>query len=95
VSALSAIGSSLPTGTQPNVPDRGFSQMPSTVIKDMHYDATHRILTIRFRPSGKRYDYFEIPAETYAGLKWSRSKGEFFNTHIRDRFPYREVEEQS
>lgn len=68
--------------------------MPSTVIKEMRYDAARRILSIWFRPSGKHYDYFEVPAETYAGLKWSRSKGEFFNTRIRDRFPYREVEEQ-
>ena len=29
-----------------------------------------------------------VPNATYAGLKAARAKGEFFNEHIRGRYPY-------
>ncbi len=32
--------------------------------------------------------YRHVPAETYDGLKKAFAKGEYFNTYIRDRFPF-------
>jgi hypothetical protein len=61
--------------------------MPSTVIRSASYDADNRKLLIEFQ-SGRRYTYQNVPAETYAALKSSFSKGEFFNTHIRDHFSF-------
>jgi hypothetical protein len=61
--------------------------MPSTVIRSFNYDPESRRLHVEFR-SGRRYTYSNVPAETYAALKSSFSKGEFFNTHIRDNFSF-------
>ncbi|MFL6600378.1 MAG: KTSC domain-containing protein [Steroidobacteraceae bacterium] len=61
--------------------------MPSTVIRWFNYDPESRKLRVVFQ-SGRRYTYSNVPAETYAAMKSSFSKGEFFNTHIRDNFSF-------
>jgi lysyl-tRNA synthetase class 2 len=61
--------------------------MPSTVIRSFAYDAASRRLRIVFQ-SGRRYTYEEVPRETFAALKRSFSKGEFFNAHIRNNFRF-------
>jgi hypothetical protein len=61
--------------------------MPSTVIRSFAYDAASRRLLIIFQ-SGRRYTYEEVPPETFAAMKGSSSKGEFFNAHIRDNFSF-------
>ncbi len=66
--------------------------MPSTVIRSFEYDAARKELLVIFR-SGRRYLYEDVPEETYAAMRKSFSKGEFFNEHIRERFTFRRVEE--
>lgn len=61
--------------------------MPSAVIRSFDYDDARRELRIRFQ-SGKSYIYRDVPRETFVAMKRSFSKGEFFNEHIRDRFPF-------
>lgn len=61
--------------------------MPSTVIRSFEYDATRRRLLIVFQ-SGRRYTYEAVPPQIFAALQGSFSKGEFFNTHIRDKFTF-------
>jgi KTSC domain len=61
--------------------------MPSTVIRSFRYDALTRDLFILFQ-SGRAYVYKDVPAEIFAAMKASFSKGEFFNAHIRDRFRF-------
>jgi lysyl-tRNA synthetase class 2 len=61
--------------------------MPSSVIRSFEYDASSRRLRIVFQ-SGRRYTYEEVPPETFAALKSSPSKGEFFNVHIRNNFRF-------
>ena len=65
--------------------------MPSTVIRSFDYDAHKLELLVVFR-SGRRYIYEDVPEDTYARFRGSFSKGEFFNSHIRDRFPYRQLD---
>jgi hypothetical protein len=62
--------------------------MPSTVIRSYRYDPQRRELAIVFQ-TRRAYTYSEVPQETYAGLKAASSKGEFFNRHIRGKFPFR------
>jgi hypothetical protein len=64
------------------------SDMPSTVIADMAYDPETQTLSVWFRPSGRRYDYLEVPAIEYDALRRSPSKGRYFNAHIRDGYPF-------
>lgn len=65
--------------------------MPSTSIRKMDYDATTRTLSVWFVASGKRYDYENVPAETYSAFRQAFSKGRFFNAFIRNRFKYHVV----
>jgi KTSC domain len=45
-------------------------------------------LSIWFHESGK-YDYYRVPESVYLGLLAARSKGTYFNDHIRDRYGLR------
>lgn len=66
--------------------------MPSTVIADTAYDPDTQTLSVWFRPSGRRYDYFEVPAAIYDALRRSPSKGRYFNAHIRDGYEFNQIE---
>ncbi len=59
--------------------------MPSNVIRRYWYEPEQRRLCVVF-VSGRRYRYDDVPEETYQSMKRAFSKGEFFNTHVRDRF---------
>ena len=64
--------------------------MPSSVIRRFAYcpDSCH--LWVEFT-SGRRYVYSDVPAEVADTFRSAFSRGIYFNTRIRDRFPYREV----
>jgi KTSC domain len=64
--------------------------MPSTVIADFDYDAERAQLTVSF-VTGRVYRYFEVPPDCAAEFQAAFSKGAFFNRHIRDQYPCREV----
>jgi hypothetical protein len=61
--------------------------MPSTVIRSFHYDADRRRLIIHFQ-SGRRYVYRDVPPEIFLGMRNAHSRGSFFNSQVRDRYPY-------
>ena len=65
--------------------------MPSTSIRRSHYDPESRILSVWFVTTGRRYDYENVPPETYAAFQNAFAKGRFFNDHIRNRFRHRLV----
>jgi KTSC domain len=59
--------------------------MPSSVIREFHYDPAERRLDIRF-VSGRLYSYQDVPPEIATAMGRAFSKGEYFNRHIRDRY---------
>jgi len=61
--------------------------MPSSVIRRFDYDADLRRLDVEF-VTGRRYSYHDVPAAIVAALRAARSKGQFFNRRIRDRFAF-------
>ncbi|RVD55672.1 KTSC domain-containing protein [Mesorhizobium sp. M2D.F.Ca.ET.185.01.1.1] len=65
--------------------------MPSTSIKKSEYDPANRVLSVWFVASGKRYDFEEVPPETYEAFRSAFVKGRFFNDHIRGHFRYRRI----
>jgi hypothetical protein len=69
--------------------------MPSTAIRDFHYEPESRELFVWFEPRGRQYKYFDVPEEIYQGLCAASSRGRFFNRYLRDRFEYRLVEDGS
>jgi hypothetical protein len=68
--------------------------MPSTVIRSFAYDASKQQLLVVFR-SGRRYIYEQVSEDIYTRLRGAFSKGEFFNRHIRDKYPFQSLEPQA
>jgi hypothetical protein len=65
--------------------------MPSTSIRKTEYDPASKILSVWFVASGKRYDFEEVPPETYTAFRSAFVKGRYFNDHIPNHFRYRRV----
>src|SRR5690349_18396144 len=63
--------------------------MPSTVVKSIDYEAALSRLTVTFT-TGRIYDYFAVPADVAEAFRSAFSKGTFFNTRIRDKYPCKE-----
>jgi hypothetical protein len=66
--------------------------MPSAVIRSFAYRAEARELDVLFT-TGRRYVYCDVPAEAAEALRAAFAKGRHFNSRIRGRYPYREVDE--
>ncbi len=59
----------------------------STSLKSVGYDPETRTLEIEFQ-SGEVYQYSEVLLDEYTGLMHSDSLGQYFISHIRDRYQY-------
>ena len=64
--------------------------LDSEALSFVHYDALRERLRATFRESGRTYDYFGVSRADYAALMRADSKGAWFNSHIRDHYPFRE-----
>lgn len=58
----------------------------STAISRAEYNSQTGTLTIWFVESGGPYDYYRVPPHIFDGLCNARSKGTYFNDHIRDHY---------
>jgi hypothetical protein len=65
--------------------------MPSTVIRAFEYRPETRELEVLFT-TGRRYLYSQVPPEAAEALRGAFSKGRHFNTRIRGRYPFVEIE---
>ncbi|HTN45764.1 MAG TPA: KTSC domain-containing protein [Flavipsychrobacter sp.] len=65
--------------------------MPSTVIKFIRYDETKQLLIVGF-VSGWVYHYKEVPESIYKSFKSSKSKGVYFNDHVKDQFAFERID---
>jgi hypothetical protein len=63
----------------------------STLLEDADYQDPLALLEVAFR-SGAIYHYFAVPAQTYQELLQAKSKGGYFNSHIRNRFSYAKIQ---
>lgn len=63
----------------------------STLIKSVGYDPEEQTLELEFVPSGRVYDYFEVPEEIYRELLEAPSLGHYFNEAIKGVYPYRRL----
>lgn len=64
--------------------------MWSSVIRGAWYLPTRGQLDLLFT-SGRRYTYSGVPMAVAQGFAEAESKGRFYNSEIRNRFPCREV----
>ena len=63
--------------------------MPSTVIRSIDYESALSRLSVTFT-TGRIYDYFAVPQNIADAFRSSFSKGAYFNTNIRDKYPCKE-----
>jgi hypothetical protein len=64
--------------------------LDSTALAWIRYRSEQRVLQVGLR-TGRDYDYFDVPASTYQELLTAESKGRYYNLHIRNDFPFREI----
>jgi hypothetical protein len=79
-------------GTISNDTDLKLEWQPieSKLVAAAAYVAPRRLLYLRFR-SGEVYRYFTFPADQYQEFLDAGSKGHYFLSHIRNRFPYQKL----
>lgn len=64
--------------------------LESEALSSVHYDALRERLRATFRESGRTYDFFGVSRADYAALIRAEFKVAWFNSHIRDHYPFRE-----
>jgi hypothetical protein len=69
-------------------------QIDSAAITRISYDAANRILSVWFRETGLRYDYFDVPREEYDAFLDASSRGAYFTANIRDRYKTERIGER-
>jgi KTSC domain len=78
----------LPAAKQGNHMDR--TLVWSSNIRSVGYEDASRTLEIEFL-NGRLYQYSGVPEAIYQSLMRAASKGAYFNTYIKDRYPERKV----
>jgi KTSC domain len=68
-------------------PHAGALPVASSLLASVDYDAGAFVLQLQFR-SGAFYRYFDVSQSTYQALLAADSKGSFFNSSIKGRFPF-------
>lgn len=63
----------------------------STAIDAIDYDAGRSKLMVRFS-SGESYVYVGVPDDVHHSFLDAESKGRFFQSEIRDRYPFNRLE---
>jgi hypothetical protein len=67
-----------------------FIQRESSAIRAVEYDEKDSTLDITFT-SGKTYRYMGVPIDVYVDLLDADSKGQYFNSRIKNAFDFSEV----
>jgi hypothetical protein len=65
-------------------------RVDSSTMRSVGYERKRRVLEIEFE-SGAVYQYLGVPARIYEQLVGAESKGRYFNSEIRDVYPYVQV----
>ena len=62
----------------------------SSMMLSAGYDDDHAVLEIEF-VTGTVYRYHAVPRSAWTGLMEAESKGRYFDSHIRDKYPMKRV----
>lgn len=69
----------------PNNPTIKTEPVDSTNLAAIGYDASTKTLQVDFK-NGRRYQYPNVPPETFAEFKAAASVGKYFAAHIKSEF---------
>lgn len=64
--------------------------LDSALLASAAHDPGRHLLDVEFR-TGERYRFFNVPSVCYRELLCADSKGRYFNSNIRNRFPYQHL----
>ena len=62
--------------------------MPSTAIEDIKYDEAKRELHVTY-VGGATYTYYGVPKQVHAAFQEARSKGQYVNQFVKNRYDFR------
>jgi len=65
-------------------------RVSSSTVLSIGYDRQTETLEIEFG-SGRVYQYYGVPDNLHNEIMQTPSKGQFFNTYIRDQYPFSRV----
>lgn len=60
----------------------------SSTISAIGYDHHARTLFVRFRRTRETYAYYDVEESVFNAFLDSRSKGQYFNENVRDRYKH-------
>ena len=66
------------------------NEIKSSNIKKTEYDTESKKLVVEFN-NGHRYEYDEVPHQTYTKFRMSESQGKYFTTDIAKKYKYKKV----
>ena len=66
------------------------NEIKSSNIKSSEYDTESKKLVVEFN-NGFKYEYDEVPHQTYTKFRMSESQGKFFTTDIATQYSYKKV----
>ena len=72
-------------------PTMTYTEVDSSMIDLVGYDAKEQILEVRFINSGLTYRYFDVPKAEYEGLLEASSKGSYMHGNIIDCYDFVKV----
>jgi hypothetical protein len=79
-------GKKQPSASQPGGTQVG--QIQSDALGSVNYDEGSRRLVVTFQ-NGSIYEYTDVPRDVYLGIMAAPSRGVYFTTYVKDRYPYR------
>jgi len=62
--------------------------MPSTAVEHISYDEAMRELRVTY-VGGGTYTYYGVPNQVAAAFREARSKGQFVNQFVKNRYDFR------
>jgi len=66
------------------------NEIKSSNIRKTEYDTETKKLVVEFN-NGHRYEYDEVPHQTYTKFRMSESQGKYFTSEISKKFKYKKV----
>jgi hypothetical protein len=66
------------------------NEIKSSNIKKTEYDTETKKLVVEFN-NGFKYEYDDIPHQTYTKFRMSESQGKFFTTEISKAYKYKKL----
>ena len=67
-----------------------FTEIQSSNITRTEYDTSTKKLFVEFK-NGLKYEYDEVPHNTYTKFRLAESQGKFFSMEIAKKFKYKKI----